>query len=144
MIASASSLAEHGVRRVGRKQVDDAIEQIAGAFAVDRRNGDRLAESQTRKFAVHRGKRARRLGFICDQYDSASRCAQNLRDVFVERMQSALRIDDEHDYVGFGAAASAWRRVASAKTSPCAASASGSMPAVSTMLKVRPRHSHSA
>ena len=49
MIASASSPSFVAFGASGGKQLDDAIEQIAGALAVDRRNGDRLAESQRRR-----------------------------------------------------------------------------------------------
>jgi hypothetical protein len=85
----------------GGEQLDDAIEQIARAFAVDRRDRDGLAESQTRKLAVYRGKRARRFALIGDEHDSAPCSAQNLGDVLVERIQSDLRVDDEDDRVGF-------------------------------------------
>ena len=100
-------VAEHRIRCVRREQFDDAIEQIAGALTVDRRDRDRFAESKPRKFAVYRGKRARRFGICWRRARCGGAWRAELRNVFVERIQSDLRVDDEHDDVGFGAAASA-------------------------------------
>ena len=91
------------------------------------------------------GQRARRFGLVGDEHDRPARAAQDRRDVVVERIaaRSARRRRRRRRRL----LARPLRLAAASRRqtrSPCAASASGSMPAVSTTLKVRPRHSHRA
>ena len=102
MIASASSPSCVAFGASGGKQLDDAVEQVAGAFAVDRRNRNRLAKAQARR--IRRAPTHSAFGdsdLLATSDDRAALATQNLRDVFVERMQAGLRVDDEDDDVGF-------------------------------------------
>ena len=50
---------------------------------------------------VDRGRGRRRFGLVGGEHHRAALAPQNGGDVFVERMQSGLRVDDEDDDVGF-------------------------------------------
>ena len=92
-----SRLGGAGLRR---EPIDDRVEQIAGPLAVNRRDRKRFAETEPRELAVHGRQGARRLGFVGDQQDRVFRAAENHRDVEVDRVETVLRVDDEHDHVG--------------------------------------------
>ena len=88
-------------RAFGRQALDDRVEQIARPLAVQRRDDNRFAESQSRELAGHLQLDAFRFGLVRGQDHRPARLAHDVHDVVVERRKTGRGVDDEDDDVGF-------------------------------------------
>ena len=79
--------------------VDDLVEQVAGAVAVQAGDRDRVAEAELVQLERERLLR-RVVDLVRDHEDGLLRLAEDLRDLLVARRDADLRVDDEEDEVG--------------------------------------------
>ena len=79
--------------------VDDLVEQVAGAVAVQAGDRDRVAEPEPVQLERER-LLARVVDLVRDHEHRLLRLAQDLRDLLVARRDPDLRVDDEEDEVG--------------------------------------------
>ena len=96
MTASRTRSSSSAVDRlVGRKQLDEPVEQVAGAEALRGRDGHRVAEPEPVE-VVREREVARRVDLVRDEHDGHVAAAQEVGDLLVARPHAGTRVDDEH------------------------------------------------
>ena len=81
------------------RRLDDLVQEVAGAVAVERRDGDRVAEAET--VELERLEVAARVVELVREHENRPpRHAQDLGELLVAGRHAGLRIDDEEHEVG--------------------------------------------
>ena len=97
--ASASGARLPGERR--RRPLRQTVEEVAGAVALRRRDGERISEPEPmevrRQVVV-----ARLVDLVGDHHDGNGPAPQDLGDLSVALAQPRARVDDEHGGIGVG------------------------------------------
>jgi hypothetical protein len=82
------------------KFLERILDELAHAFAVLRRDRDRIAHRELVEFRRDDGL-VHALGLVDDEEGGRGRLAQGLGDALVLRREAARAVDDEEDHVGF-------------------------------------------
>ncbi len=82
-------------------ELDQAVQQVAGAEALGGRHGERLAETEGVEF-VRQRQVVRAVDLVGGHEHRAVPAAQDVGDLRVARALTALGVHDEHRHVGVG------------------------------------------
>ena len=82
-----------------RQPVDDQVEQVAGAVAVQSRDRNRIAEPEPVQ-VERQALLARVVDLVGDQEHRLARAAKDVGDLFVPRAHACLGVDDEEHEIG--------------------------------------------
>ena len=121
------------------QQLDEPVEQVAGAEALGGGDGDRLAQPEAVEVVGER-EVARRVDLVRGEHDRQVAAAQHVGDLLVARPQPGAGVDHEQRDLASASAARAWSWIETASGS----SSSRSTPPVSISVKLRPFHSVSS
>ena len=86
---------------VGREQLHEPVQQVAGAEALGGRDGHRVAEPEPVEVVGER-EVARRVDLVRHEHDGHVAPAQEVGDLLVARPHAGARVDDEHRHLRVG------------------------------------------
>ena len=100
------------------QHLDEAVEQVAGAEPLRRRDGQRLAQPEAVE-VVHERDVARRVDLVGGQHDRQAAAAQHLGHLGVAGAHAGARVDHEQRDVGVRRAPRAPGRGSRRRAAPC-------------------------